>query len=112
MKARHGKRQAGFVQSLELMLLATCAVALVAVSSASIGTELAAEYADLGSAIGALDQSYSLGGMAVAHPDDPTGGGAAATWAGSAFTDDDANVPSCGVFVCIPPDAGAGDAAR
>lgn len=106
MKTPTRKTQNGFAQTLELLLLATSIVGLVAVSASSLGSRVSQEFSDLGAAVGSLDQSYSLGGMAVAHPGDPAQAEALAAWAGSRFVDEGAGAPAAtsGVVLCVAPD--------
>lgn len=55
--------EGGGLISAELVLVATLLICAVAVGVSAVRVALVTELADLGAAIGALDQSYSVGGM-------------------------------------------------
>lgn len=57
------KKQAGFVQTTELILLATTMVAGLVIGLATLRDSVTAELEDVAEAIGALDQSYAFDGM-------------------------------------------------
>jgi hypothetical protein len=103
---KRNRKEGGFIVSLELVFIATCLLCIVIIGWASLGSKLIAEFGDLGSAVGSLNQSFSTTGMAVGHPNDPNHPTDVATWAGSVFVDTadfcDQN-PTCGVRFCIPP---------
>lgn len=102
------KGQAGFIQSLELVFLATIVLGVVVIGWTSFGAKLVGEMGDLGAAVGNLNQSYTVSGMAVGHPGDPRHPENIATTSGSSnvdfqdFCDNDPNC-ACGVQFCIPP---------
>ena len=101
-------RQSGFVLSLELVVLGTLVLAAVIIGGSSFGAKLIGEFSDLGTAVGTLNQSYSMTGMAVGHPNDARHPQDIASTSGSSFTDtqdfcdNDPNC-ACGVRVCVPP---------
>jgi hypothetical protein len=102
------KKQGGFIVSLELVFIATCILCVVIIAWASLGSKLVAEFGDLGAAVGSLNQSYTITGMAVGHPNDPNHPTDVATWAGSTYHDDVDFCDeggTCGVRFCIPPRA-------
>ncbi len=78
-KAQSRKKQAGFIVSIELLLLASITVIGLIVGMTNVRDSVLAELSDVSESIGALDQSYSI--TAVANE-----AGTAAT-AGSIFTD-------------------------
>ena len=100
--------QSGFVQSLELVFLGTIVLGVVIIGWSSFGAKLIGEMGDLGAAVGSLNQSFTITGMAVGHPTDPVHPQDIATTSGSSFTDtqdfcdNDPNC-ACGVRMCIPP---------
>ena len=69
--------EAGFIVSAELVLVATILVIGMITGLTSVRDAVITELADVGGAIGAINQSYNFGG-ASAH---------CATTAGSTFTD-------------------------
>jgi hypothetical protein len=102
-----------------LCVAATC-FCICFMAAGSLGSKILAEVGDVGSAVGSLNQSYTLTGAAV-HPNEPTapellgpgGGGAVTERAGSSFTDTADfcdQGPSCGIRTCIPaiPEAPGG----
>ncbi len=100
------RRQRGFIVSAELIFILTIMLCCVAIGWSSICAKLIGEIGDLGGAIGSLNQSYSLSGMAVGHPTDPVHPADVATWSGSAFVDTQDFCDQggrCGVRMCIPP---------
>jgi hypothetical protein len=100
--------QGGFIVSLELIFIATCMLCVVVIGWASVGSKIIGEYADIGSAVGSLNQSFFTSGMVVQHPADPVHPEPVAFWAGSSFEDHedfcDAGL-TCGVIACIAPSA-------
>jgi len=73
------KKQAGFIVSAELLLIATILVIGLIVGMVAVRDAVVAEYGDVAEAIGALDQSYSFEGI--------TDTGTNAFTVGSAFND-------------------------
>jgi len=57
------KKQAGFIVSAELLLIATILVIGLIVGMVAVRDAVVAEYGDVAEAIGALDQSYSFEGI-------------------------------------------------
>lgn len=55
--------EGGGLISAELVLVATLLICAVAVGVSAVRVALVSELADLGAAIGAIDQSYSVGGL-------------------------------------------------
>jgi hypothetical protein len=101
------RRDSGFVVSLELVFIATCMLCVVLVAWASFGTKIVAEFGDIGAAVGSLNQSYTITGVAIFHPNDPNHPTDVATWTGSSFHDapdfcDEGG--ACGVRFCVPPE--------
>ena len=78
-KAQSRKKQAGFIVSIELLLLASITVIGLIVGMTNVRDAVLAELSDVSESIGALNQSYQITAVANAA-------GTAAT-AGSAFTD-------------------------
>ena len=76
---RHQKKQAGFIVSAELVLIATILVIGLIVGMVAIRDALTAEMGDVAESIGALDQSYFFEGIQDT--------GTNATVAGSEFVD-------------------------
>ncbi len=60
-------RQAGFVTSAEVLLLATMVGLFAVVTWGAVGAKLCAEFADLAAAFDSLDQSYSIRGFEIVH---------------------------------------------
>ena len=88
--------EAGFVISTELVLVATLLVLAMIVGLQSVRDAVLAELADVASAIGSLNQSYSFAGVT----------GHASSVAGSVFTDvidfcDEADTASGGFNQCV-----------
>jgi len=79
------KKEAGFIVSAELVLIATILVIGLIVGMVIIRDAMTAEMNDVAEAIGALDQSYSYAGI-TALSDNPTG--TLAVVAGSEWNDD------------------------
>ncbi|MEP7008849.1 MAG: hypothetical protein ABJC13_00850 [Acidobacteriota bacterium] len=104
---RRGKKgQAGFIVSAEIIFILTIMICCVAIGWSSISAKIIGEIGDLGSAIGSLNQSYSMSGMAVGHPTDPVHPTDIAFWRGSSFEDHQDFCDqggTCGVRMCIPP---------
>lgn len=78
-KPQSRKKQAGFIVSLELVLLASITVIGLIVGMTNVRDAVLAELSDISESIGALDQSYKITAVANAA-------GTAAT-AGSEFDD-------------------------
>jgi hypothetical protein len=96
-KAHSRKKQAGFIVSIELLLLASITVIGLIVGMTNVRDAVLAELSDVSESIGSLDQSYSITAVSNAA-------GTAAT-AGSKFTDD---LDNNGLK---PIDSGLGDSA-
>ena len=79
MKKQQQKKQAGFIVSAELVLIATILVIGMIVGMAAIRDAVTAEMGDVAEAIGALDQSYVFDGI--------TDNASVAAVAGSAWGD-------------------------
>jgi hypothetical protein len=77
------KRQAGFIVSAELVLIATILVIGLIVGMVAIRDSMIAEMGDVAEAIGAIDQSYEFNGV--------TDTGTNAAIAASAWYDDPDN---------------------
>jgi hypothetical protein len=73
------RKQAGFIVTIELLLLATICVIGLIVGMTNVRDSVLAELSDVSESIGALNQSYSVSAVSNAA-------GTAAT-AGSIFTD-------------------------
>ena len=106
-KMLQSKKQGGFVVGTELIFLLTCMLCVAVISWGAFGAKVVAEWSDLGSAVGSLDQSYSTSGMAVFHANDPVhnANNPIASWAGSSFSDNSDFCDEgcdCGVNMCIP----------
>ncbi|MEA2162814.1 MAG: hypothetical protein QOK37_941 [Thermoanaerobaculia bacterium] len=78
-KTQSRKKQAGFIVSIELLLLASITVIGLIVGMTNVRDAVLAELSDVSESLGALDQSYNVSSVANL-------GGTAAT-AGSAFQD-------------------------
>jgi hypothetical protein len=78
-KAQSRKKQAGFIVSIELLLLASITVIGLIVGMTNVRDAVLAELSDISESIGALDQSYNISSVANVA-------GTAAT-SGSAFQD-------------------------
>ena len=106
-KRTNSRKQGGFALSTELLVLLTGCLAMTVIICGSVGSKVVAEWGDFGAAIGSLDQSYSITGMQVAHPNDPVHPTPIATTRGSQFDDGqdfcDTAACDCGVRLCIPP---------
>ena len=104
---KRSKKQGGFVLSTELLFLATCVLCASVIIWGAVGAKIIAEWSDFASAVGSLDQSYSISGMAVYHVNDPVHNNpnnAIAAWSGSSFNDGPDfcdNGCDCGVQMCI-----------
>jgi Flp pilus assembly pilin Flp len=72
------KNEDGFVISIELILVATILVIGLAAGLGQLRDSVVAELADLGNAIGALDQSYGIG--AVQNQAGTSDGSNGTTW--------------------------------
>ncbi len=107
-KSTKKKKEGGFVVGTELIFLCSCILCIAVIAWGSVGAKIVAEYSDLASAVGSLDQSYTISGMAVYHVNDPVhnANNPIAFWAGSGKHD---NVDfcdqgcDCGVVMCIDP---------
>ncbi len=100
------KNQDGFSYVLEVLCVCTFCFCICLIAAGSLGSKILGEVGDVGSAIGSLNQSYTLTGIAVGHPNDPTHPTDVAAWAGSSFTDTTDfcdQSASCGVRACIAP---------
>ncbi len=99
------KKQGGFVVGTELIFLLTCMLCIAVISWGSLGSKLVGEWGDIGSAVGSLDQSFTLSGMAVYHPNHAhDANNPIASWAGSSFSDQGDFCDqgcSCGIVMCI-----------
>ncbi len=98
------KEQGGFVVGTELIFLLSCVLCVAVIAWGSFGAKVVGEWADLGGAIGSLNQSFTLTGMQVFHPNhhanEPV-----ATFAGSSYTDFQDFCDqrcNCGVVICVP----------
>ena len=101
------QKQSGMSHSIELLFWCTCAICMAVIIWGSVGAKIVAEWSDVASAVGSLDQSYTISGMAVYHVNDPVhnANNPLASWNGQSFTDntdfcDDGC--DCGVVMCIP----------
>jgi hypothetical protein len=98
------KKQGGFVLSVELCILIGMAFCMTVICATLVGTKVLGEYGDIGGAIGSLNQSYTITGIAVGHPNSthPTN---LVSWAGSSYQDtvDFCDAEGCGLQVCLPP---------
>jgi len=83
------KKEAGFIVSAELVLVATILVIGLIVGMVAIRDALTAEMHDVAEAIGSLDQSYAFDGI--------TDNGTEAFIGSSGFTDDVDGVSGAGV---------------
>lgn len=107
LKRSKKKQEDGFVVSVELLFLITSVLCVSVIAWGSVGAKIVAEWSDVGSAVGSLDQSYSVSGMAVFHANDPVhnANNPIAAWAGSSFRDNTDFCDEgcdCGVHMCIP----------
>jgi hypothetical protein len=100
-KAQSRKKQAGFIVSIELLLLASITVIGLIVGMTNVRDAVLAELSDVSESIGALDQSYSI--EAVANS-----AGTAAT-AGSIWIDAVDHADALGTK---PIDTGLGDSGQ
>ena len=99
--------QDGTVAQVEILFVMTCGLCIIIVCCGAFGPKIVGEWIDLKLALVSLDHSYSLTGVAVGHPNDPTHPTDIASWAGSAFDDDAGfgNDATCGVRNCQAPTA-------
>ena len=100
------KNQDGFGHIIEVLCVASFCFCICIIAAGSLGSKILGEVGDVGAAIGSLNQSYTLTGIAVGHPNDPNHPTDVATWAGSSFVDtadfcDQSS--SCGVRACQAP---------
>ncbi len=99
------KKQGGFVVGTELIFLISCILCVAVIAWGSVGAKIVAEWGDIGSAIGSLNQSYTLSGMAVFHPNHVhNANNPLASWGGSSFTDSGDFCDQgceCGIVLCI-----------
>ncbi len=111
------KKQQGFLYLIECLCVAVFCMCICIVTAGSLGPKILGEIADIGSALGALNQSFTLTGFEIGHPNDlsrmplggdpthcdmPPGGGGSHCGCGfidtTDFCDQDA---SCGIRACI-----------
>jgi hypothetical protein len=100
------KNQDGFAYLLDCLLVIICCFCVSIIAWGSLGSKVLGEVGDVGAMIGSLNQSYTLTGIAVGHPNDPNHPTDVATWAGSSFTDTQDfcdQSSSCGVRACQAP---------
>ncbi len=106
-KKNGASKQGGFILTLELIVTATCMMCVLVISWGALGSKLVSEVGDIGTAVGSLNQGYTMTGMAVGHPNDPNHPTDIATWGGSSFGDgpDFCDTAACdaGVRLCIAP---------
>lgn len=104
------RKHNGFVASTDFIFLCTCILCIAVITWGAVGAKVVAEWGDLGSAVGSLDQSFGISGTAVFHAEDPVhnANNPIASWAGSSFSDSqdfcDEN-ESCGIHIpqgCCP----------
>jgi hypothetical protein len=102
------KGQAGFALMTEMIVLLTILLCASVVGYSALSSKVIGELGDIGSAVGSLNQSFTLTSTAVGHPGDARHPQDVATCAGSSFTDtqdfcdNDPNC-ACGIRFCIPP---------
>lgn len=65
------RRQEGFITAIELLVLICCVLCCTVIAWAAVGPKLNAEYIDVATAVGSLEQSYTIAGMAVSHDGPP-----------------------------------------
>lgn len=85
MRMRNDKKrqgQAGFVQTAEILLIGTVLAIGLVTGLTKLRDQTVAELSDLGSAVGAIDQSYSIKGATWTNAD-----GSVAQATGFGFTD-------------------------
>jgi hypothetical protein len=101
------RNQDGFLITIELIFLATLLIGILVIGGAALAPKLISELADVGAAVGSLNQSYTLTGTDVGHPNDPNHPTDTATWAGSGYVDhlDSCDIRGCdsGVRFCQSP---------
>jgi hypothetical protein len=100
------KRQDGFAYLLDCLLVIICCFCVSIIAWGSLGSKVLGEVGDVGAMIGSLNQSYTLTGIAVGHPNDPNHPTDIAVWAGSSFVDTQDfcdQSSSCGVRACQAP---------
>ena len=98
------KSEKGYVNSVECLFLLTSMMCCSVIMAGSLGSKIIAEAGDIGSAISSLNQSFTMTGVAVGHPNDPNHPTDIAVWSGASFTDlqdfcDQS--ATCGVRLCI-----------
>jgi len=101
------KRQGGFVVGTELIFLLSCVLCVAVIAWGSFGAKVVAEWGDIGAAVGSLNQSYTLTGMQVFHPNHHANT-PVASWSGSSYTDSQDFCDqgcNCGIEICVPPTA-------
>lgn len=108
MPMASSRQQNGFVVGTNLIFLCTCILCIAVITWATVGTKVVAEWGDLGTAVGSLDQSFTVSGMTVFHEEDPVHNenNPIVSWTGSSFADgsdfcDEGS--SCGIH--IDPDS-------
>ena len=105
IKSRASKESGHFLCLGFLFALVSVVSAVVACFGA-FGPKVIAEWADVGSAIGGLNQGYSMTGVSVSHPNDPNHLDPVADWTGSGYVDQQDfcdQSTTCGVRVCEAP---------
>jgi hypothetical protein len=81
---KHQRKQAGFIVSAELILIATILVIGLIVGMVAIRDAATAEMHDIAEALGALDQSYTIQGILDLGTNAEVGG---TTWIDSVDTE-------------------------
>jgi len=76
---RVNRKQAGFILTVEMVLIATILVMGVTVGMVTLRDSITAEFEDAAEAVGSLDQSYTFQGLVA--------GSGVVALAGSSFTD-------------------------
>jgi hypothetical protein len=99
------KKQAGFIVSAELVLVATILVIGMVVGMAIVRDAVTAEMEDVAEAIGALDQSYNYAGITITSP-----GGTLAIVAGSEWNDSVDDQAGDGIFATYVSPVADGEA--
>ena len=98
------RRERGYINSVECLFLLTSMMCCSVIMAGTLGSKIIAEAADIGSAISSLNQSFTMTGVAVGHPNDPNHPTDVASWAGASFVDSldfcDQSA-TCGVRLCI-----------
>lgn len=104
------KQQGGFWYLLECLCVAGFCFCICIVSASSLGPKILGEIGDVGSAIGSLNQSYTLIWLDIGHPNSLNAEGEPpmddSGHADSDFTDTQDfcdQGTACGVRTCIAP---------